>query len=67
MKALKLEMGDATSTGGKLILKTAKGTRDYEPHMMAVREKVLEKVSCHVASIPNPDPKILKWILSKVT
>merc|ERR1712186_147455 len=44
LKALKLEMGDATSTGGKLILKTAKGTRDYQPHMMAVREKVLEKV-----------------------
>ena len=44
LKALKLEMGDAPSPGGKLILKTAKGTRDYEPRMMAVREKVLEKV-----------------------
>lgn len=44
LKALKLEMGEAPSAGGKLILKTAKGTRDYEPHMMAVREKVLDKV-----------------------
>jgi len=44
LKALKLEMGDAPSAGGKLILKTAKGARDYQPHMMAVREKVLEKV-----------------------
>lgn len=44
LKALKLEMGDAPTPGGKLILKTAKGTRDYEPRMMAVREKVLEKV-----------------------
>ena len=26
--------------GGKLILKTAKGTRDYQPAQMAVREKV---------------------------
>jgi len=44
LKALKLEMGEGPSSGGKLILKSAKGTRDYEPHMMAVREKVLEKV-----------------------
>ena len=26
--------------GGKVILKTAKGTRDYNPAQMAVREKV---------------------------
>ena len=44
LKALKLEMGETPSAGGKLILKSAKGTRDYEPHMMAVREKVLDKV-----------------------
>ena len=48
LKALKLEMGEGPSSGGKLILKSAKGTRDYEPHMMAVREKVLEKVSDHL-------------------
>ena len=50
MKALKLEMGDAPSAGGKLILKTAKGARDYQPHMMAVREKVLEKVCNHLSA-----------------
>ena len=41
MKALKLEMGDNAGAGGKLILKTPKGTRDFEPQQMAVREKVL--------------------------
>ena len=50
LKALKLEMGEGPSSGGKLILKSAKGTRDYEPHMMAVREKVLEKVSSSLLS-----------------
>ena len=30
--------------GGKLILKTAKGTRDYQPAQMAVREKVKESI-----------------------
>ena len=38
-------MGDeGASPGGKLILKTAKGTRDFQPDQMAVREKVLDKV-----------------------
>ena len=32
--------GGGASGGGKLILKTAKGTRDYQPAQMAVREKV---------------------------
>jgi len=30
--------------GGKLILKTAKGTRDYQPAQMAVREKVFDMI-----------------------
>ena len=49
LKELKLELGDMAPPpptpkggggGGKLILKTAKGTRDYQPAQMAVREKV---------------------------
>jgi len=45
LKALKLEMGDEGPTpSGKLVLKTPKGTRDFQPVQMAVREKVLEVV-----------------------
>jgi len=47
LKALKLELGEdgaASSQGGKLILKTAKGTRDYSPAQMAIREKVFSKI-----------------------
>jgi hypothetical protein len=44
LKALKLDLGDEPAPSGKLVLKTAKGARDYQPNMMAVREKVLEKV-----------------------
>jgi len=48
LKALKLELGDggggAGAQGGKLILKTAKGTRDYQPQQMAVREKVFDMI-----------------------
>ena len=44
LKALKLELGDEPAAGGKLMLKTPKGTRDYEPAQMAIREKVLSKV-----------------------
>lgn len=54
LKELKLKFGEAPAApppaksgnqgegggGGKLILKTAKGTRDYQPAQMAVREKV---------------------------
>ena len=56
LKELKAQFGDGTPAngpvpgkigggaisggGGKLILKTAKGTRDYQPAQMAVREKV---------------------------
>ena len=45
LKALKLEASDdVPTTSRKLILKTAKGTRDFEPEQMAVREKVLKTV-----------------------
>ena len=48
LKAMKLELGDgggsAGAQGGKLILKTAKGTRDYQPQQMAVREKVFDMI-----------------------
>ena len=56
LKELKVEFGDAAGGGGgggkpaegkegqagsgKVTLKTAKGTRDYQPAQMAVREKV---------------------------
>jgi len=46
LKALKVELGDGGVGGqGKLILKTAKGTRDYQPSQMAVREKVFQKIT----------------------
>jgi len=47
LKALKLELGGDVAPvqqGGKLILKTAKGTRDYNPAQMAIREKVFNKI-----------------------
>jgi len=47
LKALKLQMNPPNPSqpqGGKLILKTAKGTRDYQPPQMAVREKVFNKI-----------------------
>merc|ERR1719153_1706481 len=57
LKQLKEEYGDSSGKapvtsprgpkepqGGKLILKTAKGTRDYQPAQMAVREKVFDKI-----------------------
>lgn len=54
LKALKLELGDDNEkSSGKLILKSAKGTRDFHPEQMAVREKVLDKIikvfKCHGA------------------
>ena len=54
LKALKLDLGDDPSAGsGKMILKTAKGTRDFQPDQMAIREKVLNKIinvfKCHGA------------------
>ena len=46
LKALKLQLqpGGEAQAGGKLILKTAKGTRDYQPAQMAVREKVFTRI-----------------------
>ncbi|CAB4066782.1 HARS [Lepeophtheirus salmonis] len=44
LKAIGVSDGSEDSTG-KLILKTAKGTRDFQPAQMAVREKVLSKKS----------------------
>jgi len=45
LEALKMELNPASQPqGGKLILKTAKGTRDYQPIQMAVREKVFSKI-----------------------
>lgn len=46
LKALKLQLqpGCEAQAGGKLILKTAKGTRDYQPAQMAVREKVFTRI-----------------------
>jgi len=49
LKSLKLKMSggneQSPGSGGKLILKTAKGTRDYQPIQMAVREKVFHKIT----------------------
>merc|ERR1712045_539412 len=36
--------GGAVAASGKFILKTAKGTRDFQPDQMAVRERVLDVV-----------------------
>jgi len=45
LKALKLELGNEPSiNNGKIVLKTAKGARDFQPEQMAIREKVLNKI-----------------------
>jgi len=45
LKALKLQLSDeSAASSGKLTLKTAKGTRDFLPEQMAVRENVLKKI-----------------------
>ena len=44
LKALKLQLQPDSQAGGKLILKTAKGTRDYQPNQMSVREKVFTRI-----------------------
>jgi len=46
LKNLKLKLNPSSqdNQGGKLILKTAKGTRDYQPVQMAVREKVFSRI-----------------------
>ena len=47
LKALKLESGENVTTGAgssKIVLKTAKGTRDYLPDQMIIRENVIDIV-----------------------
>ena len=50
-KAAKAGEGKESQPGqGKVTLKTAKGTRDYQPAQMAVREKVEVSINCRSAS-----------------
>ena len=45
LKALKLELGDEQpNRDGNIVLKTAKGARDFQPEQMAIRERVLNKI-----------------------
>merc|ERR1711884_805168 len=44
LKALKLELGDDNAGSGKITLKSAKGTHDFHPDQMAVREKVFSRI-----------------------
>lgn len=69
LKALKLELGDDNDkSSGKLILKSAKGTRDFHPEQMAVREKVLDKIikvfKCHGAVTIDTPVFELKEVLT---
>lgn len=41
---LKAQLGEENGCSHKLILKTPKGTRDYNPEQMALRLGVLEKI-----------------------
>jgi len=41
---LKAQLGEENGCPHKLILKTPKGTRDYNPEQMALRLGVLEKI-----------------------
>ncbi|XP_014207541.1 histidine--tRNA ligase, cytoplasmic isoform X2 [Copidosoma floridanum] len=41
---LKAQLGDKSSGSQKLVLKTPKGTRDYDPEQMTVRLKAIEKI-----------------------
>ena len=50
-KPAKAGEGNESQPGpGKVTLKTAKGTRDYQPAQMAVREKVEVSINCRSAS-----------------
>lgn len=40
-----MENGETSSDSQKIILKTPKGTRDYNPQQMALRQGVLEKIT----------------------
>lgn len=41
---LSCENGDASNDLQKFILKTPKGTRDFSPQQMAIRESVFQKI-----------------------
>jgi len=69
LKALKLELGDEPAkSSGKLVLKTAKGARDFQPEQMAIREKVLNKIinvfKCHGAVTIDTPVFELKEVLT---
>ena len=68
LKALKLELGDEPSGGGKMILKTAKGARDFQPEQMAIRENVMKKIinvfKCHGAVTIDTPVFELKEVLT---
>ncbi len=69
LKALKLQLGeDNAGPPGKLILKSAKGTRDFHPDQMAVRENVLSKIikvfKCHGAVTIDTPVFELKEVLT---
>ena len=71
LKALKLELGDETAkSSGKLVLKTAKGARDFQPEQMAIREKVLNKIinvfKCHGAVTIDTPVFELKEVLTGI-
>ena len=71
LKALKLELGDEPAkSSGKLVLKTAKGARDFQPEQMAIREKVLNKIinvfKCHGAVTIDTPVFELKEVLTGI-
>lgn len=45
LKAKLSEITDADSAGGKFVLKCPKGTRDYDPFQMAIREEVFTVIT----------------------
>ena len=68
LKALKLELGDEAPASGKITLKCAKGTRDFQPDQMAVREKVINRIinvfKCHGAVTIDTPVFELKEVLT---
>ena len=68
LKALKLELGDDNAGSGKITLKSAKGTRDFHPDQMAVREKVINRIvnvfKCHGAVTIDTPVFELKEVLT---
>ena len=68
LKALKLELGDDNAGSGKITLKSAKGTRDFHPDQMAVRERVINRIvnvfKCHGAVTIDTPVFELKEVLT---